>query len=117
VTALQEAGFRAIAHDDHFPRDAADEEWLTAAGQNAWIVLTADQRIRYRAGEWEAFVAGKVIGFVVASRNASGSENAALLVKHAARMQRIAIGQRPPAAFVIHRDGPPKPLPIGRRRR
>ena len=35
-------------HDDHFPPDAKDEDWLTEAGQRGWIVLTKDHRIRYR---------------------------------------------------------------------
>lgn len=117
MAALIEAGYKAIAHDDLFPKDAPDEEWLTRAGAEGWIVLTGDQRIRYRTGELEAFVLSKVIGFVVTAGNATGPDIAALIVKHAKRMQRIAFGEKPPAAFAITRDGPPKPLSLRRARR
>ena len=114
VKALTAAGFLAIAHDDHFLSDARDEEWLTRAGKEGWIVLTRDQQIRYRQSELESIIAAKVMAFIVAAHDATGQEVAALIVKHAARMLRIATGQKPPAAYAIHRNGPPMRLPLGR---
>ena len=54
AASLRSAGERVELHDAHFPKDAKDEEWLTAAGENGWIVLTKDKGIRYRRTEVHA---------------------------------------------------------------
>ena len=46
--ALRKAGLKIEIHDDHFAPDAKDEERLTVAGHKQWIVVTRDERIRYR---------------------------------------------------------------------
>lgn len=45
---LRDAGLDVEIHDDHFVPDAKDEEWLSAVGRKQWIVVTRDERIRYR---------------------------------------------------------------------
>ena len=51
-------------HDDHFPSDAKDELWLAEVGIRGWIVLTKDDRNRYRAIERTALASAKVKAFV-----------------------------------------------------
>src|SRR5574341_871525 len=46
--ALRQAGAEVHVHDDYFPPNAPDEEWLRVVGRRGWIVLTKDDRIRYR---------------------------------------------------------------------
>ena len=60
ATALREAGAIVHVHDDSFPPDAKDEEWLTRVGRNQWIVLTKDHRIRYRNLERSALMSAGV---------------------------------------------------------
>jgi uncharacterized protein with PIN domain len=64
VEAIREAGYDSIAHDDHFAPDALDEVWLQRAGAEGWVVLTKDQRIRYREIERTALVRSGVRAFV-----------------------------------------------------
>src|SRR5437879_732694 len=66
--ALRKAGLKIEIHDDHFPQDAQDPEWLTAAGKNDWIVVTRDERIRYRVAERQAMRRAKVRAFVLAAQ-------------------------------------------------
>ena len=47
-TELVKAGLVVEIHDDHFARDAEDRVWLRTAGERRWVVLTKDQRLRYR---------------------------------------------------------------------
>ena len=49
ASVLRAAGLYVEVHDDHFAQDAPDSEWLAAVGRNNWIVITRDERIRYRA--------------------------------------------------------------------
>src|SRR5438105_13106354 len=51
---LRAADLKVEVHDDHFAQDAPDPEWLAAVGKNNWIVITRDERIRYRVAEKQA---------------------------------------------------------------
>ena len=46
--ALVAAGVRVEIHDEYFERDEEDSVWLSVVGQRRWVVLTKDQRLRYR---------------------------------------------------------------------
>lgn len=46
--ALVNAGENVQVHDEHFPMDAKDEEWIPVVCQRGWIILTKDSRIAYR---------------------------------------------------------------------
>ncbi|MCC6394345.1 MAG: hypothetical protein IT167_27360 [Bryobacterales bacterium] len=37
---LVAAGLAVQIHDDHFKRDEEDTVWLTAVGQQGWVVFT-----------------------------------------------------------------------------
>ena len=65
---LRKAGLKIEIHDDHFPQNAKDPEWLTAAGKKNWIVVTRDERIRYRVAERQAIRRAKVRAFVLAAQ-------------------------------------------------
>jgi uncharacterized protein with PIN domain len=45
---LRQSGVNVEIHDDHFPQDAPDEHWIAEVGEKGWVVLTKDDRIRYR---------------------------------------------------------------------
>lgn len=81
-------------HDDHFPPDAKDADWLPAVGKRGWVVLTKDDRIRYRQHELEALMDAGVRSFVLTSRNLTGEEMAAIFVKFLSKIQRMAGGTR-----------------------
>lgn len=42
---LQQQGLTIALHDDHFPQNALDVDWLPIVGQRGWVVLTKDARI------------------------------------------------------------------------
>ena len=111
VEAIRAAGFAVIHHDERFAPDAPDEEWLTEAGRQGWIVVTRDRMIRRRQNELAALRAGKVVAFVVAAVNASGREVATIVGRLADKMARIATGTRAPSTYLIQRSGPPVKLP------
>lgn len=48
---LAAAGLEVRRHADHFAHDAPDEDWLQAVGQNGWVAITHDGRIRYKPNE------------------------------------------------------------------
>jgi hypothetical protein len=68
AAVLRAAGLHVEIHDDHFRQDALDLEWLTAIGKKNWIVVTRDERIRYRVAEKHAIRRAKVRAFVLAAQ-------------------------------------------------
>jgi len=65
-------------HDDHFRRDESDRVWLKEAGRRGWVVLTKDQRLRYRPLELAALRASNARVFVLTAGNLRGQEIAAV---------------------------------------
>src|SRR5205814_1295033 len=73
--ALRIAGLNVEIHDDHFAQDAKDEEWLMVVGQKNWVVVTRDERIRYRAAAKQAIRRAKVRAFVLTAQGKFTSRN------------------------------------------
>lgn len=93
---LRSAGAHVEVHADHFPEDARDDVWLTAAGINGWVVITKDKAIRHRDAELEALKQARVAAFVLTARGLTGAENGAVLAKALPRINRYLTGNRPP---------------------
>ena len=92
--ALRAAGARVEIHDDHFPPNAKDADWLPVVGKQGWIVLTKDDRIRYRQHEREALLRASVRAFVLTNRNLTGDEMAAIFVGALRKFQKLASKDR-----------------------
>jgi predicted nuclease of predicted toxin-antitoxin system len=110
---LRAADLKVEVHDDHFAQDAPDSEWLAAAGKNNWIVITRDERIRYRVAEKQAIRRAKVCAFVLA---APGDLRADMLAQNFLRalrkVRRTVEQQKPPFIAKISRSGDVSLLPF-----
>jgi hypothetical protein len=73
-TELVNTGLVVEIHDDHFARDEEDRVWLRTVGERGWVVLTKDQRLRYRPLEIAALRASKARVFVLTAGNLRGIE-------------------------------------------
>jgi predicted nuclease of predicted toxin-antitoxin system len=98
VQALQAAGARVEAHDDHFVQNAPDEEWIPEVAGRGWVILTKDKNIRRRGGEREAVITAQAKIITLTSGNMSSATMSALFVGHLAEMEQLAGTQ--PAPFV-----------------
>lgn len=77
------------------PRGALDDDWLAVVGQRGLVVITRDQRIRYRTVERRRWVEHSVRGFVLTGRRSqSTAKSFAILQRHWPRMQAL-IASRP----------------------
>jgi PIN like domain len=103
--ALREVGEIIQIHDDHFAPDAKDEDWLAEVGKRGWIVLTKDDRIRYRVTERSAITSAKVRAFVLSSSQLQGKEMAAAFVKALPQIKRLIANHAPPFIGRVSRNG------------
>jgi predicted nuclease of predicted toxin-antitoxin system len=97
-TELVKSGLVVEIHDDHFARDEEDSAWLKKVGEDGWVVLTKDQKLRYRPLEISALRASKARVFVLTAGNLRGTEIAAAFLTALPRMLKILHSQ--PGPFV-----------------
>ncbi|MEN3370448.1 MAG: hypothetical protein V7609_2591 [Verrucomicrobiota bacterium] len=103
---LRKAGLNVEIHDDHFPQNAQDPEWLTAAGRKNWIVVTRDERIRYRVAERQAIRRAKVRAFVLAAQGDLRADMLAeIFLEALSKIRRMVKQQKPPFIAKISRGG------------
>ena len=79
-TELINSGLVVEIHDDHFARDEEDRVWLKAVGERGCVVLTKDQRLRYRPLEIAVLRASKARVFVLTAGNLRGMEIATVFL-------------------------------------
>jgi len=103
--ALRQASAHVEVHDDHFPKDAPDTEWLTVAGEREWIVLTKDKRMRHRILEVATIAKAKVRVFALTAKDLQGPEMAAIFVTALPKMKRFALGNPPPFIATVTKSG------------
>lgn len=103
--ALQEVGAHVEIHAKYFPDEAEDADWLADVGRRGWVVLTKDDRIRYRPHEIAAIERAGVRAFVLTTARMKGAEMAALFAKLAVKLARLAINTPAPFVFTLNRAG------------
>jgi hypothetical protein len=86
-------------------RGMRDEEWLREVGQRGWIVLTRDDRIRYRFQERTALFHAGVRAFVLARRSLSGAAMAEAFVQALPAMRRFVVRHQAPCIACVTQAG------------
>lgn len=105
AAALRRVGANVVVHDDRFPQDAKDEEWLQEAGRLHWVVLTKDREIKRRKLELDALLTGGVRTFALTRRNLSGDEMAEVFAKALPKMLRLLSSKQGPFIATVSRTG------------
>lgn len=102
--ALRSAGYSCELHDDHFPQNTEDTVWLATVAARKWVVLTKDERIRYRPLELQALKFARVRVFILISGNVRGAETAAILLKAMPKILETISGQAGPFIYFVYKD-------------
>lgn len=98
------AGAIVHLHDDHFDQGVEDKVWLTEVGRLGWVVLTKDQRIRYRAIEREALLSAGIKAFIFMSGNVPFSDMAQIIAKALPAIEKFVRKHKPPFIAGIYKD-------------
>jgi hypothetical protein len=76
------------------PRGALDDEWLPVIAARRLVVITRDQRIRYRPVEKRVWVEHRVRGFVLTGRKSqSTADSLSVLEQQWARIEAIVTNE------------------------
>jgi len=102
---LRAAGLHVEWFFDHFGDATPDAEWLSKAGERGWIVVTHDERIRYKANELAAVVQHRVAMLLVVG-HAPYPKLAEHFVRTMARIEAFVASHRPPYIAKVFRPSP-----------
>lgn len=103
-------GMREFGEDvehlkDRFPQNAADSEWLQYVGENEMILITRDEKIRWRPAELVAVRRFKVAAFFLGGKTLSRCELIQQVVRNWPQMKQVAAAESRPFAFRIPPHG------------
>lgn len=103
--ALRGAGYECEIHDDHFDSDTEDEVWLRDLAGRKWVVLTKDEKIRYRPLEITALRNAGLRVFVVICGNVTGAATAQVILRSMPKIIAFARRKRAPFLCYVYKDG------------
>jgi hypothetical protein len=102
---LAAAGIVVERHEDLFPPDGSDEQWLEYCGRNDRIAITHNRRIRYTPNELAAVVSHRVALLVVIG-HAPFPELAHHFVNTISRIEAFIDIHEPPYIAKVYRAAP-----------
>lgn len=102
---LRAAGLHVEWFFDHFGDATPDTEWLGAVGAREWVVITHDERIRYKANELAAVVQHRVPMLLVVG-HAPYRILAEHFVRTIPRIEDFVSAHRPPYIAKVFRPTP-----------
>lgn len=102
---MREFGEDVVHLTDHFPQDAVDSEWLPFVGKNELILVTRDEKIRFKPAEIAAVRAFNVAVFFLGGKKLKRCDLIEQVVRNWRRMKQLASDEPRPFAFRIPPHG------------
>jgi len=89
TSALRDYGFVVQAFLDHFADGASDEEWITRAASEGWVVLTKDAGVRRKPNERLAIKNSGLRVFTLTRGNWRSEEMSGAFIAAARRIKNL----------------------------
>ena len=102
--ALRAAGYRCECHDDHWDQTTEDAVWLAGVAARKWVVLTKDERIRYRPLELETLEHARLRTFIMICGNVRGTDAARILLAAMPRILAVVDARRGPFIYYVYKN-------------
>jgi hypothetical protein len=102
---LEAAGLTVERHQQLFPPDGSDEQWLEHCGRNGRIAVSHNERIRYTPNELAAVRKHKVVLLIVVGK-VPLAELARNFVNTVGVIEECLDRHRPPCIVKVYRPAP-----------
>jgi PIN like domain len=102
--ALRAAGYLCERHDDHWDQTTEDSVWLAGVAARKWVVLTKDERIRYRPLELQTLKSARLRTFIIICGNVRGTDTARILLAAMLKILAVVGTQRGPFIYYIYKN-------------
>jgi hypothetical protein len=105
VEKLRATGIAVETHDNHFPQNTSDADWIPKVGEWGWIILTKDKRIARNTLERQAVARAKIRMFTLGSKKLTGAETAIVFQKALEPMLKFIEKNDAPFIAKVNGDG------------
>lgn len=78
--------------------------WLAGVAARKWVVLTKDERIRYRPLELQALESARLRTFILICGNVRGADTARILLAAMPRILAAVDTQKGPFIYYVYKD-------------
>ena len=102
---MREVGAEVEVHDDHFPQDCPDHEWLANVSRRGWLILTQDKAIRRREVERAAIRDTGGACFWLTCKRLDGDAAGEVFARAKERMMQVATKYGRPVLATVSRSG------------
>jgi predicted nuclease of predicted toxin-antitoxin system len=99
------AGLNVERHDDHFPQNALDIEWLEKCGENNWVVISSDKAIKKNFLEKQALMQSNLASFFFTSASLTTDQQILIVSKGLKRIANILASQKKPFIARLDKEG------------
>lgn len=91
-------------HDDYYPQTTKDPVLLAELGERGWVLLTQDDKIRFRTPERDAYLRANLRVFVASSANLLASTTAAIFSGARKKIEQVCERESGPFVYSVHKD-------------
>lgn len=101
---LRLLGLNVETHDNHFPQNSLDVEWLTYCGELGWVVISSDRAIKSNTLEKRVLQESGVAAFFFTSANLTSDHQFEIFTKALSKIAKIVLSERRPFIARIAKD-------------
>lgn len=99
VSVLREGGLNCVVHDDEFPQDADDVDWIPPVASRGWYAVSRDNRIKKTEAEKDIVVSSCLGLFLLTQGKRSVEQMAAHFLLALPLIERFVRDNTPP--FIV----------------
>jgi hypothetical protein len=105
AAAMRAAGAQVRRVGEDIPYGATDEEWLEVVGNNHWIALMRDQKIRRRRLEIDALRAHSVAAFAFTGGQETAEQTAKTICPLLIKFANMSVSEPKPFLYTFGVSG------------
>jgi hypothetical protein len=103
--ALRVLGLPVVSHDEHFPPNTQDDQWMPTVGRAGWTVIGHDKKFHEIDVELQAIRDHQVGVFYLWGANAKRWDKVRLFAKVYDKIVTVIQSQRPPFIYRVYKSG------------
>jgi PIN like domain len=105
VEGLKELGLNVERHDDHFSETTIDVDWLAKCGENDWVVISGDKKIKRNSIEKTALLNTGLAAFFFTSNELTEEKRIEIISKGLKRIANILSTHQKPFIARLDKEG------------
>jgi PIN like domain len=104
-SGLRNLGLMVETHDDHFPQNVADVEWISVCSERDWVIISSDKAIKKNVLERQAIMSSSAAAFFFTSASITSDTQLTAFESALSKVTHLLLNQKRPFIARISPDG------------